>query len=245
MATVADRGLLVSLLDVTGEGPVTRGNLQASVRITGEALDLFLYGLILDGLISERDGLIDASPGQRLGIAVRAMELGADFERVCRALGWLEFEEMAAHVFEENGYAVRRRYRFRAEGRRWEIDVLASRRPFIVCAECKHWTRGMGNAAARRTVEVHLEKARVFSGNVIRVADKLGLRAWSEAVVVPIVLSLTRPPMRFHQRVPVVSILELPRFISEFECHLDRLIRFTVELRPQRSRPSQTILRAR
>lgn len=243
MSTVAEREFLVALLDLTRGETVARGNLRAAVRVTGAALDLFLRRLSLDDLISERGGLIEASPRQRLGIAVRAVQLGADFERVCRALGWLEFEEMAAHVFEENGYRVRRRFRFNAEGRRWEVDVLARRRPLVICTECKHWSRGMGNSAARKIVEAHLEKVRVFSESLVSLADSLGLRGWGQAVVVPLIMSLSSAPMRFHGGVPVVSVLELPSFLSEFEGRLDRLVHFTVELPPPGPRPFQTFLR--
>lgn len=243
MSAVAERELLVTLLDLTKGEPMARGNLRAAVRVTGEALNRFLNRLSLEGLISERGSLVEASPGQRLNMAVRAVELGADLERVCRSLGWLEFEEMTAYVFEENGYRVRRRYRFQAEGRRWEMDVVASRRPLVVCAECKRWARGMSNAAAKKTAETHLEKARVFSEILMKVAEDIGLRGWRRAVVVPIAMSLTPAPMRFYSRVPVVSILELPRFISDLEGHLDRLAHFTVELPSKRPGPSQTILR--
>ena len=243
MASVVERELLVALLDHTRGEPAAHGNLRASMRVTDEVFDRLLSRLKVESLISERGDLIEASPGQRLKIAVRAVELGADIERVCRALGWLEFEEMAAYVFEENGYRVRRRYRFEAEGRRWEVDVLASRRPLVVCAECKRWARGMGDAAAKRTVETHLEKTRIFSENLVKVAEELGLRGWRRAVAVPITMSLTPAPMRFYSHVPVVSILELPSFLGDFEGHLNSLAHFDVDLPPLRTRPSQTVLR--
>ena len=243
MEAFAERELLVALLDHTRGEPAARGNLRAAVRVTSEMFNHFLGRFRSEGLISERGDLIETSPGQRLKIAVRAVELGADIERVCRALGWLEFEEMTAYVFEENGYTVRRRYRFKAERRRWEVDVLACRHPLVVCAECKRWARGMGDAAAKRTVETHLEKTRVFSENLVKVAEELGLRGWRRAVVVPVTMSLTPAPMRFYSHVPVVSILELPSFLGDFEGHLNSLAHFEVDLPPQRTKPSQTVLR--
>lgn len=245
MSSVMERELLVALLDLTQGETSARGNLRAAVRVTGEALDRFLRRLSLEGLISEREELIEASPAQRLDIAVRAVELGADFERVCRALGWLEFEEMAAHVFEENGYDVGRRFRFNADGRRWEVDVLAKRRPLIICTECKRWSRGLRNSAARKMVEAHIEKVRIFSDSLVGLAEGLGLGGWRYAVVVPVVTSLSSVPIRFHEEVPIVSVLQLPRFLSEFEGRLDGLAHFTVELPPPKPSPSQTLLRFR
>jgi len=243
LASVVEREILVALLGMTRGEPVDEGSLHAAVRVTGEVLEHILGQLSFADLISRRHGLIEASQRQRLSIAVRAVQQGADFERVCRALGWLEFEEMVSYVFEENGYRVLRRFRFKAEGRRWEIDVLAIRNPLVVCGECKHWTKGLGNAAAKKTVETHLEKARVFSESIVETAEEIGLRRWRLAVVVPIALSLMPAPMRLYRQVPIVSVLELPSFLSELEGHLDRLTKFTVELPPPKPRPSQTVLR--
>lgn len=108
----------------------------------------------------EDDGFLRATHGQRLRIAVEAVNAGAGVERVSRALGWQEFEDISAYIFEENGFSVRRRFRFKAQGRRMEIDIVACRSPHIVCAECKRWSRGLIGSAARRAVEAHVEKVR-------------------------------------------------------------------------------------
>ena len=245
LVSVVKREILIALLDLTRGEPVAKGNLRASVRVTGEVLDQFLDQLSFDGLITQRSGLLEASQKQRLDMAVRAIQLGADFERVCRALGWLEFEEMVSYVFEENGYKVIRRFRFKAEERRWEIDVLAIRHPLLICGECKHWAKGLGNAAAKKIVETHLEKTRVFSESIVKIAGEIGLRSWRRATIIPVALSLMPAPMRLYMQVPVVHVLELPSFLSELGGHLDRLIKFTVELPPSKPRPSQTVLRRR
>ncbi len=211
--------------------------------MTEEALGHLLDDLTDEELVRENKGFIEASPGQRLEIAVRAIKTGADLERVSRALGWLEFEEMVAYALEENGYAVSRRFRFQAEGRRWEIDVLAAKRPLVVCAECKHWSRGLGNSTARKIVETHLEKVSVLSENSVKVVKRLGLRDWNRAVFVPVAMSLTPARERIYRRIPVVSVFELPSFLGEFEGQLDWLASFPVDLPPPRPRLTQTVLK--
>ncbi|GAF88043.1 unnamed protein product, partial [marine sediment metagenome] len=121
----AQRDILIALLEKTMNRTTSRAELREAVRVTDEALSLFLDQLTVEKLLEEGGDLVKASLSQRLEIAVRAIKAGADFERVSRSLGWLEFEEMVAYTFEENGYDVSRRFRFQAEGRRWEIDVLA------------------------------------------------------------------------------------------------------------------------
>lgn len=245
MSGVVEREILIALLEQTREEATAIGNLRSHVRITGDALHFQLVRLKQEGLVKEDGGLIEASPGQRLELAVKAVNLGADFERVCRALGWLEFEEMAAHILEENGYGVRRRFRFKAKGRRWEVDVLAYRRPLVLCIECKRWTRGMGNSAVRNIVEAHLEKVRVLSEKLVSLAAVLGLRTWTKAVVIPLTLSLSQASASFYGGAPIVSVLKLPDFLSEFEGRLDDLVHFEVELPARGPAPSQTLLRFR
>lgn len=238
-----EREVLIALLKHTSEGSSPRVKIRGAVRVTDEAFDLLMAKLIEEELAEESGDLLITSSSQRLGIAVRAIRAGADLEKVSRALGWLEFEEMVAYALEENGYVVSRRFRFQARGRRWEIDVLAARKPFVICAECKHWSRGLGDTTARKIVEAHLEKVRVLSDNAVKVVKRMGLSEWERAVFVPVALSLTPARNRIYRRIPVVSIFELPSFISEFEGQMGWLASLTVELPPLRSRLLQTALR--
>ncbi len=135
-------------------------------------------------------------------------------------------------MLEENRFRVLRRFRFTAEGRRWEIDLLAVRAPYLVCAECKHWGKGMGNQTARGIVETHLEKTEVLSRFLESLNGRIGIESWSRATLVPMVLTLSATPMEIYRRVPSVSVLALPSFIAEFDGQLERLANFRVELTP-------------
>jgi len=241
--SAVEREVLLALLEKTRDEPSTREELMEAIRITGDALDSFLASLLRNGAIGSEGEKITADLSQRLGLAVRAVRSGADFERVSKALGWLEFEEMAAYTFEENGFRVSRRFRFQAEGRRWEIDVLARRRPLVICAECKHWSKGLGNLTARRIVETHLEKVKVLSENAPRLMKRLDVEGWGEAVFVPVTLSLQPARNRIYRRIPVVSVFELPNFLSEFEGQMEWLAKFSVEIPPQKPRPRQMRLK--
>lgn len=241
--TAMEREILLTLLENTRDEPSTREELMEAIRITGDALNSFLESLLRNNAIGSDGEKITADINQRLGLAVRAVRAGADLERVSKALGWLEFEEMAAYTFEENGFRVSRRFRFQADGRRWEIDVLARRRPLVICAECKHWSKGLGNLTARRIVETHLEKVRVLSENAPRLTKRLGVGGWGEAVFVPITLSLQPARNRIYRRIPVVSVFELPSFLSEFEGQMEWLAKFSVEIPPPKPRPRQMRLK--
>jgi Holliday junction resolvase-like predicted endonuclease len=227
----------------TQSGEATLDEVRGSINITSEAFDQIVETMAGDGTITLDGDAVKLSTEQRVGLAVRAVELGVDFQTVGGGLGWLEFEELVARVFEMNGFTVLRRYRFQAEGRRWEMDVLASRSPYIVCAECKHYTRGMGDGTARSIVETHLEKTEVFSRHLSGQAKKIGVHRWREAVVIPITLTLSPTRMRIYRRVPSVSVLALTSFLASFEGYLERVTHFRVELPEWKPKPRQTRLR--
>lgn len=235
------RIFLTRLLTMTNGESVELEALRGSLRVTSEAFDSLIHQLSDEGLLSLVGATIRLTLDQRLSLSVRAVELGADFETVSRSLGWLEFEELSAKVFEANKFRVKHRFRFTAEGRRWELDVLAVRAPYIVCAECKHWRKGIGNRTARGIIETHLTKTEVFSRHLEGLRERIGAEGWSKAVIVPVALTLSATPMEIYRRVPSVSVLALPSFLSEFDGQLERLANFKVEL--PRWEPRQTELK--
>lgn len=239
----AHKQVVKALLVETQSGEAPLGEVRESVNVTTEAFDQTVEAMAGDGTITLDGNAVRLSTKQRVRLAVRAVELGVDFQTVSGSLGWLEFEELAAHVFEENGFTVLRRYRFQAEGRRWEIDVLASRYPYIVCAECKHYTRGMGNSVARNIVETHLEKTETFSRHLPVQAKRIGVNMWRDAVVIPITLTLSPTKMRIYRRMPSVSVLALTSFLASFEGYLERMAHFRVELPEWKPKPRQSRLR--
>ena len=226
------RLVLTQLLALTNGESVNVEKLRGSMRITSEAFDNVLSQLSEADIITVEGDHISLSLDQRLQLASKAVEVGADFESVSRSLGWKEFEEISAKVLEENLFRVLRRFRFTADGRRWEIDLLAVRAPYLVCAECKHWGKGMGNQTARGIVETHLEKTEVLSRFLESLKGRIGIKSWSKATLVPMVLTLSATPMEIYRRVPSVSVLALPSFITEFDGQLERLANFRVELTP-------------
>jgi DNA-binding Lrp family transcriptional regulator len=236
---VTQRFMLQHILDGTKEGAVDLNETKERLNITEEAIQDILEQLSADGLITRKGDTVSATVDQRIELAVRAIKLGADFEKVSKSLGWLEFEELVARVFRENGYNTKSRYRFKAEGRRWEIDVLATSYPYIVCAECKHYTSGMGNSTARKIIEIHIEKTEVLSKHIEDVSKKIGVQSWKNAILVPISLTLSPTKMNIYRRVPSVSVLMLPSFLDEFPGYLERVINYPVDIPEYKPKPKQ------
>ena len=224
-----ERNLLISILKLTKTGSVQRELVSRDARVPVQVADEMLKKLSDTGLIRYRDRLIDVSLNQRVRMAVRAVELGADPERVCGVLEWNEFEEIAARAFEVNDFMVKRRFRFKWAGRRWEVDVLGCKEPLVACVDCKHWHRGWRRSAIMKVVEAQVERTQALAEAFPRLHEKVGLTNWKKVVLVPMVLSMFPSPFKFYNNVPIVPVLQLQSFLNDLPA-LISLTRFSAYL---------------
>jgi len=225
-----ERDLVISILKLTKTGPVRRELVSRDARVPVQVADGMLKKLSGMELIRYRGQLIEVSPSQRVRMAVRVVELGADPERVCRVLEWGEFEEIAVKAFEANNFMVRRRFRFKWAGRRWEVDVLGCKEPLVACVDCKHWRRGWRGSAIIRAVEAQVERTQALAEALPSLHKKAGLVNWKKAVLVPMILSLVPGPFKFYKNTPIVPILQLPSFLNELPAYTTSLTRFSVHI---------------
>lgn len=224
-----ERELLVSLLKLTKLGPIQKKLVSKDAHIPTSATEELLKKLASEGFVTQRKNLVEASASQRTRIAVHAIRLGADLERVCRLLEWTEFESIACEAFTANDFDVKRRFRFKQAGRMWEIDILGLRRPLVVCADCKHWHHGWQRAAATKAAEAQIERVRALADALPSLHKRIELDNWKQATLLPMILSLTPAPLKFHQNVPIVPVLQLQDFLNELPAHTSLLTRFTTK----------------
>jgi len=217
-----ERSVIASVLKLTKTGPVRIELIQKDAKVTIHSLEEALRKLSDDGFIRQKRGLVEASPSQRVSLAVQAIRLGADSEQACKFLEWNEFESIAAQAFQANSYNVTRNFRFKHAGKRWEIDVLSCKEPIIVCVDCKHWRRGWSRMATVKAVEAQIERTQALAEALPSNLQKARLTKWKSATLIPLVLSLVQGPLKFSNNVPIVPILQLQDFISQmpFEVHL-------------------------
>jgi Holliday junction resolvase-like predicted endonuclease len=221
-----ERNFLVSVLKLTKDGPVAKELVAKDTRIPIQVADQLLEKFCEAGLIQWRGKVIEASSNQRVKIAIHAIKSGTDFERVCRFLEWIEFENLAAAAFEANNFAVKRRFRFKWAGRRWEIDVLGCREPLIACVDCKHWSHGWRKSATIKAVEAQALRTKILADALPSFQRETGLTQWTQATLIPIVLSLVPGPLKLYNKVPIVPILQLQNFLNELPAHITSLTHF-------------------
>lgn len=225
-----EREFLVSVLKLTKIGPVHRKLVSKDARVPAEVVDNVLKKLSSEELIQQRKSLIEADCSQRAKMAVQAVKLGADFERVCKFLHWTEFENIACETFEANNFKVKRHFRFKQAGKMWEIDVLGCKEPIIACVDCKHWHYGWRSTAIAKAAEAQVERTKALADVLPNLYEKAELNRWKHATLIPIILSLVSGPLKFHNNVPIVPVQQLQNFLNELPAQTDRLSHFSKKL---------------
>jgi Holliday junction resolvase-like predicted endonuclease len=218
-----ERNLLISILKLTKSRSVIHESINTEAKIPSIVALKLLKKLQNDNLICLHNEIIEVSSDQRLKLAIRCIELGADVENISDFLSWQEFEEIASLALERSGYTVLKNMRFKHDDRRWEIDVVGSRKPLVMCIDCKHWHHGMHRSTINKMVLAQAQRVEAFAQSLPTASLKLECIKWRSAKFVPILLSLTSTTQKFYDNIPVVPIMQLQDFLSQVHAHLASL----------------------
>ena len=225
-----ERELIISILKLTKNGPIAIELVRKDAKIPSAIAEDLFKKLQNDGLLYLRDILVEVDSLKRLKLAVHAIELSGDVERVSGFLDWKEFENIAAIAFERNGYSVKRKLRFKHAGRRWEMDIIACKKPIVACVDCKHWHHGMYPSAIKRIVEEQVERTCALAESVPKITEKIDCASWNRVKLIPAVLSLTAVRSKFYNKVPIVPVLQLQDFLNQLPAYTDSLKHFSKRL---------------
>jgi hypothetical protein len=224
-----ERNLLVSFLKLTQNGAVELDLLKNDAKIPLSTTSLLLHKLQKENLIKVNGRLAIVDTDNRIKLAVKAVQLGADLEQISHFLGWQEFEAMAAMALELNGYATKKNARFKHEEKRWEIDVVGCRKPLVLCVDCKHWHHSMVPSTLSKMAQVQSKRADALSKSLPIKNLRLPCAEWSRAKFVPIILSLVPFNPKYSNGIPVVPVLQLQDFVSQLPLNVESLLNFTRE----------------
>jgi predicted transcriptional regulator/Holliday junction resolvase-like predicted endonuclease len=217
--------VILALLKHSSSGPTTKSVVAKEAGVSVDIFNSLLHDFHENGFLEVQNKNIKLTSNQRVNLAIHAINQGTDVERVCKVLEWKEFENFSAVAFEKNNFAVKRRFRFKAAQRRWEIDVIACSEPIIVCVDCKRWRRGWGNSAINKIAVAQAQRAEVLAINFQDIQRKIGIK-WKNATLFPVILSLFPGQIKMYNHVPVVPILQLQNFLDEFQGHTSELLHF-------------------
>lgn len=215
------REMIISLLKLSTDKPVLQKLVNQEAKVPSDIGRRLLQTLQRGGLIYLCDGSVEISSLQRVRLAVRAFELGADNERVSSVLKWKEFESVGSITLEMYGYEVETNLHFRQGGRRWELDVVGCRKPLVVCVDCKHWHRGLHPSRFKEAADQQVKRTLAFAESLSNPAVRVECSSWNEAIFVPVVLSLMPASLKFHGGTPVVPMLQFQDFLAQLPLCLD------------------------
>jgi Holliday junction resolvase-like predicted endonuclease len=221
--------LIISILKLTVNGSVSRERINKDAKIASDITLKLLRRLQNDGMVYLRDNIVEADDSCRLKLAVKAVALGADIERISDFLRWQEFEDIAAIALERNGYVVAKNVRFKCAGRKWEIDIVGCKKPLVICIDCKHWRHGMSPSALKKIVEAQVERTRALSESLPNISLKIECAKWGKAKLVPAILVLIPGSFKFYDKIPIVPVLQLQDFLSQLPAYVESLKYFLRE----------------
>jgi len=218
-----ERNLIISILKLTGNGSISKEIIKKDAKVVSEIAENIFKKLHDNGLVYLRKKFLETDRLQRLKLAVYAVQLGADLQKVSSFLRWKEFEDIAALALERNGYNIVRNLRFKHINRRWEIDVIGFKKPMVLCVDCKHWRHGMYPSAIKRIVEDQVTRTLALAEVSQTMANTIEWASWDRAKFFPVVLSLSASRFKFYNNVPIVPILQLQDFINQLPAYVNSL----------------------
>jgi hypothetical protein len=222
-----ERNLLISLLKMTQTEAVKLEDVNKEAKLPASVTETLLDKLQYENLVYLKGNLVEVDAESRLKIAVRAIELGADVERVNEFLRWQEFEAMATLALELNGYVAKKNVRFKHNGRRWEIDVVGCHKPLVLCIDCKHYHHGMHPSTMAKMAASQAERVEAFAESLPSVSSDFACVKWERAKFIPLILSLVPFAPKFCGDIPVVPVLQMQNFVSQLPLNVESLKYFT------------------
>ena len=223
-----EKNLIIAVLSLTKDGSVSHELINREAKIPSDLAQSVLKRLENESLIYARGGLIEVNSINRLKLAVRAINLGADIGQVAGLLQWKEFEAISALTLERNGYFPVRNVRLKYSGRRMEIDIVACKKPLAVCADCKHWRQGINPSTLSNVVREQIKRTKALAECLHDATIKILCSSWTSIKLVPAIFSLTANRTKVFDNVPVVPILQLQDFLNQLPAYADSLEHFSV-----------------
>lgn len=175
------------------------------------------------GLLTYDGATITVDHRDRLRLALEAIRSGVDSERVCRAVGFREFEDLGSEALRLNGYKTSTRFNFKHSGRRYEIDLVAAKDCRILCIDFKHWAHGLSNSRLSRAVRKQVERTEALKSEKQSYEREIGIRRDQKMAFIPAIVTLADCEARLVEKVPIIPIPKLNTFLCEFDCFLDIL----------------------
>lgn len=151
-------------------------------------------------------------------LAMEAIKLGIDIEVVSQRLSWRDFEKLCVEALKSHDFNVKAPFRFKADGSRHEIDVVAHKKNVVLCIDCKHWKMKHGQQyKVKESAANHLSKC-IKLAECVTSLRSVNIDVQREAYLIPVIVTL----MDLNLKYPVNGVWILPVFkLNSFLLDLD------------------------
>jgi len=223
-----ERAVLISLLKLTKDGLVEVESVNLDSKMPSSVTLILLKKMQNDGLISLNKSTVEIDATSRMKLAIKAINLGADVERVSDLLCWQEFEQIAAMALNLNGYITKKNLRFKHVQKRWEIDVVGCRKPIVICIDCKHYHHSLHLSMLQKMVDLQIKRVEALTESLPNTSVDIECVRWEKAKFVPAILSLMPGSFKFIDDVPIVPVLQFQDFLSQLPAQIESLKHFNL-----------------
>lgn len=155
-------------------------------------------------------------------LAIEAIKLGVDVEVASQWLDWRDFERLCIEALRSHDFSVKAPFRFKADGKRYEIDVVAHKKNVVMCIDCKHWKMKRGQQYKIKDSAInHLNKCMKLA-ELATSLRSVGIKAHSGSHVVPVIVTLIDLNLRSPVNgVWILPIFKLNSFLLDLELQID------------------------
>ncbi|MEM1511528.1 MAG: restriction endonuclease [Candidatus Jordarchaeales archaeon] len=214
----------MALLELMGK--LIRGFIrEEDLQRSNEELRELVYSLFENGFLRrEKDGLAVLD---KIALLEALLSRGFTVEYLASLFTWRDFEAFSDEVFARHGYSSLRNFRFSQGGRRFEVDLLALKKPLLLCVECKHYKKPRTTMPSKQSIERHVERAKALAKSIPSLTLDVGVSGWGHVKVVPLIITLTQEGI--HKGVPVIPVFKLNTFLLELNSNIGLICSFEAE----------------
>lgn len=160
------------------------------------------------------------SEREQILLLVVLLESGIDPYSLFNFLSWDKFERLVAMLFEQHGFESITNFRFKSEGSRHEIDILAFKYPYLYAIDCKLMKRQTSFILKHAAIK-QKDRAEMLIASFPSYADHLikalNLPSRRTLFVIPVIVSWYASSISVYENVPLVPFKQLIGFVREID----------------------------
>ena len=224
-----DKKLIMLALQQSKVEPVILP-LELEAKVNKRSVSSFFEDLETNGIYLQPtiDGNFHITREQRARLAIIGFLAGIDFDRIIKELTWQEFEILSTIIGGEFGYEAFTGLNFTTPARKYQIDVILKKNPYILLIDCKHFGGTGKKSALKKAVEEQIERAKALAKKVTDLQEKLKIASWKKIIFMPLIITWLDDEIYFYEKVPVVPFTKLRSFFDDFYIYFKDILQLEI-----------------